>query len=79
MRRAVLFLLVIVCAACGGDRFRVIDGPAQFSLTTTTPAGFSATVTGTLQQGGRAYFGPQAPAWPPGEKKPPPPPEEPAP
>lgn len=50
-------LALLTLAGCGGDRFRLIDGPAKFQG--TFPGGI--TLSGELEEGGRVYFGPTPP------------------
>jgi len=60
MKRCCLALLLVV-AACSGDRFRIVDGPASLSIAGTlwTPG-----VTVQIEEGGRAWFGPEQPPAP---------------
>lgn len=58
---ALRFALAIAAAAlhgCGGDRFRVVEGPATLSVAGTA---FTPGVTVQIEEGGRAWFGPDAP------------------
>ncbi len=45
-------------AGCSGDRFRVVEGPATLSVAGTA---FTPGVTVQIEEGGRAWFGPDAP------------------
>lgn len=56
MKRAALLLALL--AGCGGDRFRIVDGPARLTIGATP---FTPEVSVELEAGGRAWFGPDAP------------------
>lgn len=55
------FLIAIALCACSGERFRIVEGPATLSIAGTlwTPG-----VTVQIEEGGRAWFGPERPPAP---------------
>lgn len=57
MRRAALLLLLTV-AACSGERYRIVEGPASLTVGATM---WTPEATATVEAGGRAWFGPNPP------------------
>ena len=60
MRRRAYCLLTaaLALAACSGDRYRVVQGPARMTIGETI---YSPPILVEIEEGGHAYFGPSSP------------------
>lgn len=56
---AALLAAAFLVPACSGERYRIVDGPAELNI---AGSAWTPSVTAKIEAGGRAWFGPTPPA-----------------